>query len=97
MLKVLKNLKKSWVSVIIIVALLCVQASVDLALPDYTSKIVNTGIQAGGIENAVPQIISKNDMENILLFTEQDNEIMNNYQLVGSTKQNGKKKPSRNI
>lgn len=86
MLKVLKNLKKSWVSVIIIVALLCVQASVDLALPDYTSKIVNTGIQAGGIENAVPQIISKNDMENILLFTEQDNEIMNNYQLVGSTK-----------
>lgn len=86
MLKVLKNLKKSWVSVIIIVALLCVQASVDLALPDYTSKIVNTGIQAGGIENAVPQIISKNDMENVLLFTEQDNEIMNNYQLVGSTK-----------
>lgn len=86
MLKVLKNLKKSWVSVIIIVALLCVQASVDLALPDYTSKIINIGIQAGGIENAVPQIISKNDMENVLLFTEQDNEIMNNYQLVGSTK-----------
>lgn len=86
MLKVLKNLKKSWVSVIIIVALLCVQASVDLALPDYTSKIINIGIQSGGIENAVPQIISKNDMENVLLFTEQDNEIMNNYQLVGSTK-----------
>ena len=86
MLKVLKNLKKSWVSVIIIVALLCVQASVDLALPDYTSKIINIGIQAGGIENAVPQITSKNDMENVLLFTEQDNEIMNNYQLVGSTK-----------
>lgn len=86
MLKVLKNLKKSWVSVIIIVALLCVQASVDLALPDYTSKIINIGIQAGGIENAVPQIISKNDMENVLLFTEQDNEIMNNYQLIGSTK-----------
>ena len=86
MLKVLKNLKKSWVAVIIIIALLCVQASVDLALPDYTSKIVNIGIQAGGIENAVPQIISKSDMENILLFTDQDNKIMNNYQLAGSTK-----------
>ena len=47
MLKVLKNLKKSWTSVIVIVILLCIQAATDLALPDYTSKIVNTGIQAG--------------------------------------------------
>lgn len=52
MLKVLKNLKKSWVSVIIIVVLLCIQATVDLALPDYTSKIVNTGIQAGRNRNS---------------------------------------------
>ena len=51
MLKVLKNLKKSIGAVIIIVILLCIQAAADLALPDYTSKIVNTGIQAGGIEN----------------------------------------------
>ena len=49
MLKILKNLKQSWMSVLIIVALLCVQAAVDLELPNYTSKIVNTGIQAGGI------------------------------------------------
>lgn len=47
MFKVLKNLKKSLISVIIIVLLLCVQAMADLALPDYTSKVVNTGIQAG--------------------------------------------------
>lgn len=46
MFKVLKNLKNSLVSVIIIVALLCIQAMADLALPDYTSKVVNTGIQA---------------------------------------------------
>ncbi len=46
MLKVLKNLKKSWIAVIIIVLLLCLQAATDLALPDYTSKIINTGIQA---------------------------------------------------
>ena len=39
MLKVLKNLKYSLVSVIAIVILLCIQASTDLALPDYTSKI----------------------------------------------------------
>lgn len=46
MLKVLKNLKQSATSVIVIIILLCVQAATDLALPTYTSKIVNVGIQA---------------------------------------------------
>ena len=46
MLKVLKNLKKSFWQVVIIVILLCIQAASDLSLPDYTSKIVNIGIQA---------------------------------------------------
>ena len=63
MLKILKNLKQSWMSVLIIVALLCVQAAVDLELPNYTSKIVNTGIQAGGIEYAVPEKVSHEDMD----------------------------------
>ena len=82
MLKVLKNLKKSWTSVIVIVILLCIQAATDLALPDYTSKIVNTGIQSGGIEEAVPEVISKEDMENLLIFTDNDDEILNNYDLI---------------
>ena len=84
MLKVLKNLKKTLGSVIAIVILLCVQATADLALPDYTSKIVNEGIQAGGIVSSVPDIISKEDMDKILLFTENDDEILNNYTLVSS-------------
>ena len=84
MLKVLKNLKKTLGSVIAIVILLCVQATADLALPDYTSKIVNEGIQAGGIVSSVPDIISKEDMDTILLFTENDDEILNNYTLVSS-------------
>ncbi len=46
MFKILKNLKKSWISVVAIVILLCIQAWADLELPSYTSKIVNTGIQA---------------------------------------------------
>lgn len=46
MFKLLKNLKSSILYVIIIVLLLCVQAWADLTLPDYTSKIVNIGIQA---------------------------------------------------
>ena len=71
MFKVLKNLKQSFWSVVIIIILLCVQATADLALPDYTSKIVNGGIQAGGIESAAPEIIAKNDIPflNIVLGT----------------------------
>ncbi len=84
MLKVLKNLRESIVQVIIIVILLCVQATTDLALPDYTSKIVNTGIQAGGIESSLPDILVKEDMEKLLLFTEEDDKILNSYELVGN-------------
>ena len=82
MLKVLKNLKKSWISVLCIIILLCIQAAVDLALPDYTSKIVNDGIQSGGIENAVPEVISKEDMDSILIFSEDYEEILDSYELV---------------
>lgn len=82
MLKVLKNLKKSAVSVIIIVTLLCVQAWADLTLPDYTSRIVNTGIQAGGIENIAPEAIRKSQMDLLLLFTKENQTILNSYTLL---------------
>ena len=81
MLKVLKNLKQSWISVIVIIVLLCIQATVDLELPNYTSKIVNVGIQSGGIESDVPNIISKTDMNAILQFTEKKEEILKNYSI----------------
>ena len=82
MLKVLRNLKNSWITVLIIVILLCVQAATDLALPDYTSKIVNVGIQYGGIEDAIPEVISNDVMEDLLFFTEDDDKILENYDLV---------------
>ena len=83
MLKVLRNLKKSFWSVLVIIILLVVQAQADLRLPDFTSRIVNVGIQAGGIENSLPKIISKEDMENILIFSNEDDKILENYSLVG--------------
>lgn len=82
MLKVLKYLKKTWISVIVIVALLCVQAAADLALPDYTSKIVNIGIQQGGIDTAIPEAISKDEVDNLLMFTNDDSKILDCYKLV---------------
>lgn len=84
MLKVLKNLKQSWISVITIVLLLCIQAAVDLELPNYTSRIVNNGIQSGGIEYVAPNVISKTDMENIIPYSENEDEILEKYTLVGA-------------
>ena len=82
MLKILKNLKKSAISVIAIIILLCVQAATDLALPTYTSRIVNIGIQQGGIEYAVPEAISKNQLDTLLLFTSDDDSILNSYEII---------------
>ena len=82
MLKILKNLKESALGVIAIVLLLIVQANADLALPDYTSKIVNVGIQQSGVENTAPEVIRKSEMDNILYFTSDDDEILNDYTLV---------------
>ena len=84
MFKILKNLKKSWVAVLAIIILLCIQAATDLALPDYTSKIVNNGIQSGGIEIAVPNVISKADMDNLLFFADDETgeQILSNYEII---------------
>ena len=45
MTKIFKHLAKHWAACLVIIALLLVQAYGDLTLPDYTSKIVDTGIQ----------------------------------------------------
>ncbi len=79
MLKILKNLKQSWLVVIIVIMLLCVQAAADLNLPDYTSKIVNVGIQQKGIQNSAPEAISKQTLEKVLLLSKEDEFILQNY------------------
>ena len=84
MLKLLKNLKESAAVIVVIVLLLIVQAMTDLSLPDYTSKIVNVGIQQSGIENVAPTVIRQSEMESVLLFTDSDDEILSNYTLVKS-------------
>lgn len=79
MLKILKNLKQSWLVVIIVIMFLCVQATADLNLPDYTSKIVNVGIQQKGIQNSAPEAISKQTLEKVLLLSKEDEFILQNY------------------
>lgn len=69
MVKILKYLKSSWISILAIIALLVGQAVCDLSLPDYTSSIVNVGIQQGGITEVAPKVIRSSSMESLLLFT----------------------------
>ncbi len=57
MLKILKYLRESKAAVIAIILLLILQAYGDLSLPGYTSRIVDVGIQQGGIERAVPEAV----------------------------------------
>lgn len=68
MIKILKHLGKSWAWVPVIFALLVAQAVCDLALPQYTSDIVDVGIQQGGIENAALDEISAESFEKLLMF-----------------------------
>ena len=82
MLKILKNLKQSWIVIVFIIVLLCVQAMADLNLPDYTSKIVNIGIQQGGIENSAPEVVSKETMDKVLVTTKEDEFLLENYEIV---------------
>ncbi len=81
MIKLFKNLKGSFVSILAIVALLVVQAICDLSLPDYTSKIVNVGIQYGGIEDSAAQVFREGEMKNIFLFLteEEKSYLLENY------------------
>ena len=86
MLKIMKYLKKSAVSVVAIIVLLLVQALCDISLPDYTSKIVNVGIQQGGIENAVPEVIKENELKRLLMFVDDNKRdtVEDSYTLVKS-------------
>ena len=67
-----RYVKDKWYYIVLIIALLFLQASCDLALPDYTSKIVNVGIQQKGIEDGVPDEIRESSMERLFLFMDSE-------------------------
>lgn len=81
MLKLMKYLKKSAGSIVLIIGLLFLQAYCDLSLPDCTSKIINVGIQQKGIEDGVPEKIRESSLENLQRFMSQEDktEISNAY------------------
>ena len=71
--KIFKQLARHWAACLVVAALLIVQAYCDLSLPDYTSKIVDTGIQQGGIESPLPQTLRSSTLDALsLLMREED-------------------------
>lgn len=82
--KILKHLKPHIIAIIGIIAFLLLQAVCDLSLPDYMSNIVNVGIQQGGVENAVPEVIRRTEMDKITLFMKADEKklVLDHFTLV---------------
>ena len=82
--KILKHLKPHVAAIIGIVAFLLLQAVCDLSLPDYMSHIVNVGIQQQGIENAVPKVIRKTEMDKLTFFMKEEDktQVLNHYTLI---------------
>ena len=73
MTKIFKQLARRWAVCLVVFALLFVQAYCDLSLPDYTSKIVDTGIQQGGIESPLPDTVRQSTLDALsLLMREED-------------------------
>jgi len=84
MLRLLRYLKPYLLLILFTIALLFIQANADLALPDYMSKIVNNGIQQGGVENAVPAAIRQSEMSKLVIFMSAENKalVLGDYTLV---------------
>ncbi len=84
MIRLLKYSKPYLVMVLFSVGLLFAQANLELALPDYLSNVVDTGIQQGGVENAVPIAIRQSEMERLFIFMSEENEtvVLADYTLI---------------
>ncbi len=87
MIRLAKYLKPFILLILIAIVLLFIQANADLALPDYMSRIVNNGIQQGGVENAVPRAIRQSEMDRLVLFMTAEDKaaVLGDYTLVDET------------
>jgi ATP-binding cassette subfamily B multidrug efflux pump len=87
MLRLIKYLRPFVPLLLLAIVLLFIQANADLALPDYLSKIVNVGIQQGGVESALPLAIRQSEMNRLFLFmSEADKaDVLAQYTLVDAS------------
>ena len=87
MRKLFQFLKPYAPRVLLILCVLIVQAYCDLSLPTYTSNIVNVGIQQSGIDEEIPENISEEEMNRLLLFVSEDDrqDIQDAYEKSGES------------
>lgn len=87
MFRIFKYLKPFALPLILAILLLFVQANADLALPDYLSRIVNVGIQQGGVESGLPAAMRQTTMEHLGLFltSQEKQQVLEAYRLVDSS------------
>lgn len=84
MLKLKRYFKKFWAPILLCVGLLFLQSQSELALPDYMSDIVSVGIQAGGFDSAVSDVLSEETYDHlfVLMNKKDQQEFINAYELV---------------
>lgn len=80
----LKYLKKTWKSVLLIITLLIVQAICDLSLPSYTSDIINVGVQQGGINSTTFKVMKESTFDQLSLFINEEDlkKLNDSYKLI---------------
>lgn len=81
-MKIIKIITQQLHLIFIILILLVMQAMCDLKLPEYTSDIVNVGIQQGGIKDSVFDVITESEFNKIKLFLKNENEVKSKYKLL---------------
>ncbi|MGB9669342.1 MAG: ABC transporter ATP-binding protein, partial [Anaerolineales bacterium] len=86
MTRIARYIKPYWLLILGAILLLFIQANADLALPDYMSRIVNNGIQQGGVENAIPLALRKSTLDKINLFltNAEQNTVASSYLYIDS-------------
>ncbi|MBQ8120491.1 MAG: ABC transporter ATP-binding protein [Ruminococcus sp.] len=84
--KLIKYLGRYKMQCLLVLVLLVVQALCDLALPDYTADIMDTGIMQKGIDRVSPKVISESSMQDIKLFMTEDEQktVDESYELIDS-------------
>ena len=84
--KLIKYLGRYKLQCLLVLVLLVVQALCDLALPDYTADIMDTGIMQKGIDRVSPKVISESSMQDIKLFMTEDEQktVDESYELIDS-------------
>ena len=66
MIRILKFARKRWYTMVLIITLLLGQAYCELTLPQYTSNIVDVGIQYKGIERTIPEAVRPETFQGLL-------------------------------